>query len=181
MPDPYPRWKFYPSHAREPSWVAGVLAAFAAARASIESSAHIGLTSDKALAELRPYLEPVGFQIETGKTKAEKIRRPVFFGDEGREGKTYEIDGFHDELAIALEVEAGRGARGNAVYRDLIESSLLVDARYLVLAVMIGYRHNSGGKVVTVHSYTEARDLLDAVFASPRLQLPLEGVLLVGY
>ena len=78
-------------------------------------------------------------------------------------------------------MEAGRGARGNAVYRDLIESSLLVDTRYLVLAVMIGYRHKSGGKLVSVASYTQARDLLDAIYASPRLRLPLEGVLLVGY
>jgi hypothetical protein len=32
-----------------------------------------------------------------------------------------------------LEVEAGRGARGNAVYRDLVRSSLIVDQRFLGL------------------------------------------------
>jgi hypothetical protein len=178
---PYPIWKFYPSNARPPAWVNEVLGAFAQARPTIESNAHLGLTSDAVLRELRPFLTQVGFEVEAGKKAAEKIRRPVYFGELGREGKTYEIDGFHDEHGIALEVEAGRGARGNAVYRDLIEASLLVDARYLVLGVMAAYRHQSAGKTVTVASYTEARDLLDAVYASGRLQLPLDGVLLVGY
>jgi hypothetical protein len=39
-------------------------------------------------------------------------------------------------LGILVEVEAGRGARGNAVYRDLVRSSLIVDQRFLVLGVM---------------------------------------------
>jgi hypothetical protein len=82
---------------------------------------------------------------------------------------------------LALEVEAGRGARGNAVYRDLIQTSLLVDARFLVLAVQIEYHHKSGGKDVIVQSYRDTRNLLDAIYASNRLQLPLGGILLVGY
>jgi hypothetical protein len=32
-----------------------------------------------------------------------------------------------------------------------------------------------------VQSYRDARNLLDAIYASNRLQLPLEGILLVGY
>jgi hypothetical protein len=36
------------------------------------------------------------------------------------------VDGVHDELGILLEIEAGRGARGNAVYRDLVRTSLIV-------------------------------------------------------
>jgi hypothetical protein len=51
------------------------------------------------------------------------------------------VDGFQAEHGLPLEIEAGRGARGNAVYRDLIEASLLVDARFLVLAVQASYRH----------------------------------------
>jgi hypothetical protein len=43
------------------------------------------------------------------------------------------------------------------------------------------YRHQSGGKAIAVASYREARDMLDAVFASQRLGLPFEGVLLFGY
>jgi hypothetical protein len=87
----------------------------------------------------------------------------------------------HDGLGIVVEVEAGRGARGNAVYRDLIRSSLIVGARFLVLGVMQEYRHQSSGQGVSVESYRESRDQLDAIFASGRLRLPFEGVLLFGY
>jgi hypothetical protein len=51
----------------------------------------------------------------------------------GRERVAYEVDAVHDELGILVEVEAGRGARGNAVYRDLVRSSLIVDQRFLML------------------------------------------------
>jgi hypothetical protein len=179
--EPYPVWKFYPAHARPPDWVSDLLQAVVAARPAIESRVHSGLTSDGVLAQLRPHLLPLGLQVEASKRRVDKIRRPVHFGELGVEGKTFEIDGFHDGHGIALEVEAGRGARGNAVYRDLIEASLLVDARYLALAVMLAYRHQQAGKSVTVSSYAEARELLDAIYASPRLALPLQGVLLIGY
>ncbi len=58
---------------------------------------------------------------------------------------------------------------------------LLVDARYLVLAVAQEYYHMSGGKEVIVRSYDDTKKPLDAIYASARLQLPLEGILLVGY
>jgi hypothetical protein len=57
----------------------------------------------------------------------------------------------------------------------------LVDATYLVLAVMLEYRHQSRGRTVVVRSYVDSGNLLDAIYASNRLILPLEGVLLVGY
>ena len=51
-----------------------------------------------------------------------------------------------------MEVEAGRGA-GNAVYLDLVRSSLIVDQRLLVLGVMGSYRHQSNGRPIIVSSY----------------------------
>jgi hypothetical protein len=93
----------------------------------------------------------------------------------------YEVDAVHDELGIVVEVEAGRGARGNAIYRDIVRASLIVGARYLVLGVMQEYRHQSGGKPISVESYTDAKNQLDAIYNSGRLRLPFEGVLLFGY
>jgi hypothetical protein len=84
-------------------------------------------------------------------------------------------------LGIVVEVEAGRGARGNAVYRDLVRSSLIVDQRFLVLGVMRSYRHQSSGRPIIVSSYRDAKEQLDALYASGRLRLPFEGVLLFGY
>ena len=120
----------------------------------------------------------LGFEVEAGKKRAQKIRRPVLFGEFGREEHSYEIDAFQGRDGIALEVEAGRGTMGNAVYRDLIQTSLLVDARFLALAVQLMYRY---GASQVAQSYRDTRNLLDAVYASLRLQLPFEGLLLIGY
>jgi hypothetical protein len=161
--------------------VNGLIAVVSAARPEIDSTQVQGVTSDKALAVLRPGLEAIGFRVETGKKAADRITLPVLFGGQGKPRVRYDVDGVHEELGILLEVEAGRGARGNAVYRDLIRTSLIVDARYLVLGVLQEYRHKSGGKEVTVRSYDDARDQLDAIYASHRLRLPFEGLLLFGY
>jgi len=101
----------------------------------------------------------------------------VLFGEVGRPVVAYEVDGFHPQHEIVLEVEAGRGAANNADYRDLIRASLMVDARYLVLAMMLHY--GSGGPAIK--SYDRSRDRIDAIYASERLKLPLDGILLVGY
>lgn len=106
----------------------------------------------------------------------------MLFGDQGRERVAYEVDAVQDELGILVEVEAARGARGNAVYRDLVRSSLIVDQHFLVLGVMRSYRYqSSSGRPIIVSSYRDSKDQLDALYASGRLRLPFEGVLLFGY
>jgi hypothetical protein len=174
---PYPTWQFYPARTPAPNWVPGVVAAFAASGSEIDSRDHQGVTSDDALALLRPSLVGLGFEIEAGKKAAGKIRRPVLYGENGTARVAYEVDGFHPELNIVLEIEAGRGAAGNADYRDLIRTSLIVDADYLVLGMMLEYHTGS----TTIHSFDRTRDQLEAIYASERLKLPFVGVLLVGY
>lgn len=177
MTSGYPAWKYYPSRDAPPRWVGGVVAAFAAAVDRIDSLANQGVTSDVALMAVRDDLVALGFEIESGKTRAGKITRPVLFGEQGRPRVAYDIDGFHPEHGIALEVEAGRGAANNADYRDLVRASLIVDAEYLVLAMMLQYK--AGAQ--TVRSYERTRERLDAIYESKRLRLPLRGVLLIGY
>lgn len=155
--------------------------AFVSVRSEIDTEVVSGLTSDDVLAALREPLEALGYEVERGKRAAEKIRRPVLFGEQGAPRLTYEVDAVHDELGVVVEIEAGRGARGNAVYRDLIRASLIVGAHYLVVGVMVSYRHQSGGREVEVPSYDDTLTQLDAIYASGRLQLPFDGVLLVGY
>ena len=176
-PDVYPMWKFYPSAIEPPAWVDSVIATFTAVRDQIDSTLNAGISSDAALATLRPGLVSLGFEVEAGKTRADTIRRPVLFGEVGKPVVSYDVDGFHAQHEIVLEVEAGRGAANNADYRDLIRASLMVDARYLVLAMMLHYA--GGGPVIK--SYDRSRDKIDAIYASERLKLPLDGILLVGY
>ncbi len=82
---------------------------------------------------------------------------------------------------IALEIEAGRGVMGNAVYRDIVQASLLLDARYLILGVAVQYHYHTAGKPVVSSDFAVCRNIFDAIYASGRLRLPFEGVLLVGY
>ena len=170
-------WKFYPSRSPAPAWVPGVVAAFNAAAPQIDSRSTHGVTSDAALGVLRPALLHLGFEIEASKAKADKISRPVLFGEAGRPLVSYEVDGFHPTHRVVLEIEAGRGAANNADYRDLIRASLMVEAEYLILAMMLEY---TSGKATT-RSYAQTRDRIDAIYASERLKLPLQGILLVGY
>ena len=178
---PYPDWFYYPAHDTPPEWVHQFVAAVRACRTNIESRSVAALTSDRVLAALRPGLETLGYQVESGKHHDQLIRRPVLFGERGSERVAYEVDAVHDEIGVVVEVEAGRGARGNAVYRDLVRASLIVGARYLALGVMQEYRHLTASKPVAVESYRDAKDQLDAIYASGRLRLPFEGVLLFGY
>jgi hypothetical protein len=174
---PYPTWKFYPSRSPAPPWVTGVLEAFAGAADGIDSRTRTGVSSDAVLAAILPGLVEVGFDVEASKAKADKITRPVLFGENGAVLVSYDVDAYQPTDKVVLEVEAGRGAASNADYRDLVRASLMVDVSYLVLAMMLTY--SGGGH--TIRSYEVARSRLDAIFASDRLSLPLKGVLLVGY
>jgi hypothetical protein len=177
----YPSWSYFPRNTRPPEWALQLVAATASVRSQLDSAPAplpgVDRTSDAVLAKLRPGLEALGYQVESGKTAAKKITRPVLFGDDGRAEVSYDIDAFHDGHGIAVEVEAGRGAANNADYRDIVRTALLLDADFLALFMPIAY--HSGKRPMPAYSNT--RRQLEAIYASRRLQLPFEGVLLIGY
>ena len=70
---------------------------------------------------------------------------------------------------------------GNAVYRDLVRTSLIADADYLALGVMLEYSYKSKGRDIVSKDFSHTKDLLDAVFSSQKLILPFKGILLFGY
>jgi hypothetical protein len=127
--DDYPPWIYYPNHAEPPDWVDTFVGVVRDQRSTIETAEVKELTSNVVLSHIAPGLTAAGYVVETGKKAGEKVRRPILFGEQGRPRVTYEVDAVHDELGIVVEVEAGRGARGNAVYRDLIRTSLIVGVK----------------------------------------------------
>jgi len=130
----YPQWSYFPRNVRPPTWAIAVVEVVEKAEAKISTVADkTGLSSDAVLSELRADLIALGYVVESGKTRAGTIRRPVLFGENGRAEVNYEIDAFHDELGVAVEVEAGRGASNNADYRDIVRTSLILDARNMAL------------------------------------------------
>ncbi len=175
------RFSTFPRTAPPPDFVAAVVNVF-------EQQAHEistvelpkGLTSDQVLAVLRPGLMQLGFDVEGGKQRDQKIKRPVFFGDEGNPELQYEVDAYHTDWRCGLEVEAGRAWMGNAVYRDLIQACVMVEVDHLILAVPQTYKYASGGKAVSSDDYEKTRSVADALFAHSRIQLPYRLVL-IGY
>jgi hypothetical protein len=176
-------WTYFPHNEKPATWVDDLLQVVKAAETTICTEVpRDGLTSDTVLLALADGMRLIGYDVESGKTAAGKVRRPVLFGENGSQTVTYEVDAAHDALGVVVEVEAGRGARGNAAYRDIIRTSLILNARYLVLMMPVIYRINTGTtRATSVPAYRDARDMLDAIYASRRLPLPFEGVLLVGY
>ena len=173
-PDPYPRWEYFPRNVHPPQWVDSFVAEVAVIEPRISTvDQSTGLHSDDVLLELAAGLRRLGYDVESSRSAADRIRRPVLFGSNGRAEVSYDIDAFHDGDGIVVEVEAGRAPSNNATYRDIIRASLILDA--------VTYRFTNRGQLASVPVFARGLDLLSALYASQRLPLPLRGVLLVGY
>jgi hypothetical protein len=131
------------------------------------------LVSNDVLAILRPHFEQIGFVVETGKAKEEKIDVPVLFGIDNKVDKSFYADALSQDGRIVVEVEAGQATENHRFLKDIFEASMMFDVEYLVLAVRNKYRtHNDFERVFT---------FLETLYISNRLHLPLKGILLVGY
>ena len=131
------------------------------------------LNSNGVLRFLRPHLEEIGFHIETGKSKGEKIPVPVLFGLNNKIDKAFEADGLSSDGRIALEVEAGRAVVNYQFLKDIFQASMMHGVEYLVLAVRNNYRGNDDFQKI----YT----FLETLYISSRLILPLKGIVVIGY
>jgi hypothetical protein len=139
-----------------------------------------GLDSDGVLAVLRKDLTDNGFEVEKSKKQEDKIYRPVFFGENAQPTVKYEIDAFHNQWKCGLEVEAGRAWMGNAVYRDLIQSLVMIELEHLIIAVPQTYKYKSKGKNLVSRDYENAKNLIDTIYSHSRFKLPYD-LTLIGY
>ena len=131
------------------------------------------LDSNTVLEILRINLEGVGFRIETGKKKNEKIKIPVLFGENGRIIKSFDVDGYHEEFKTVLEVEAGRAVMNNQFLKDFFEACIMVNVDYCIIAVRDTYLKQK--------DFEKVKDFFDSMYASGRMNIPLKGLLIVGY
>jgi hypothetical protein len=164
-----------------PSWAFDITDIFKQHRDQVDTTIGNKNKSDEILEILRQDLEQHGFEVESGKKKADKIHRPVSFGEQGKVDLKYEIDAYHTENSIAMEIEAGRATLGNAIYRDITQMSLMVDVEYAVIAVSQIYRYKQSGKEMESKDYQKCLSILQAIYLSNNLELPFKGILLIGY
>jgi hypothetical protein len=166
------QWIYFPRSSRPTILATKVASAFNEALPQIGSDAQ-DLKSDEVLKHVAPRLRELGFRVEASKAAVDKIAVPVFFGREGRIEKSFHADAFHAGEGFVLEVEAGRAVSNNQFLKDLFQASMMHDARYLAIAVRTVYRGSPDFETVV--------RFFETLYASGRLRLPLEGVLVIGY
>jgi len=131
------------------------------------------LTSDGVLQRLKPHLELLGFTIEAGKAKGQKIPVPVLFGLNNRIDKSFDADGISRDGRIVLEVEAGRAVVNYSFLKDIFQASMMHGVEYLALAVRNHYLGSD--------DFLRVFNFLETLYISNRLSLPLQGIVLIGY
>lgn len=175
------RFSTFPQTEPPPAFVPDIVSIFEAHESRIATlTLKKGLTSDEVLGILRDDLINAGFDVEGGKRKDQKIERPVFYGENGIPTVRYQIDAYHPVWQCALEVEAGRALMGNAIYRDLVQASVMVNVAHLVLAVPLTYKFMASGRAVVSKDYEYTRALAAALYGHTRLHLPY-SLIVLGY
>ena len=160
------RHQFFPVNKKTPEHLVSVIKVFNEYEDKINSHKH-KLDSNTVLEILRKNLEGMGFRIETGKKKNEKIKIPVLFGENGRIIKSFDVDGYHEEFKTVLEVEAGRGVTNNQFLKDFFEACIMVNVDYCIIAVRDTYLKQK--------DFEKVKDFFDSMYASGRMNIPLKG------
>ena len=166
------RYQFFPRSRGVTEEIQKVIDCFKAVEKKIDSSYH-DLESDEVLATVRPFLEKEGYSVEKSKRKKEKINVPVLFGNDNKVDQFFNADALSHDGRIVIEVEAGRATENNQFLKDVFEACMMFDVEYLVLAVRNKYR--------THKDFDKIYQFLETLYISNRLQLPLKGILLIGY
>lgn len=139
------------------------------------------MKSNDVLELLRSSLEKENYKVE--KNKKEKIEIPVLFGENNTIEKKFEADALSKDETIVVEIEAGRGYTNHQFLKDIFEASMMLDVEYLVLGIKNTYitKDSRTKKNKKNKDYEKVKIFLDTLYASNRLQLPLKGILLIGY
>ena len=115
------RWQHYPRSLPPSALGSSIIGAFQANHKVIDSRLH-DFGSNQVLSALADALRSVGFVIEKGKKKDDKIPIPVLFGENGRIDKAFNADGYHKEQKYMIEVEAGRAFTNYQFLKDLFQA-----------------------------------------------------------
>ena len=166
-------WQLFPKNMSCPKHLENIINVFVNQLNSIDSTSHSKLESNEVLSFLRADLEKNGFDVEKSKKASDKIEVPVLFGRNGQLEKSFYADAYSFDQKTVIEVEAGRGYANYQFLKDLFEACVMADVDYCVIAVRRIYRQTDDfDKVIT---------FMDTLFSSTKLNLPLKGVLIIGY
>lgn len=165
-------WQYYPKSDGVPSHLRDVVEVFEKQQNAISSDDNT-LNSNDVLEFLRNGLEVIGFQVEKSKSKVDKIHVPVLFGRNGKLEKSFDADAFSQSQKTVIEVEAGRAVSNYQFLKDLFQACMMHEVDYLVIAVRNVYLNKK--------DFEKVISFFDTLYASNRIALPLQGILIVGY
>jgi hypothetical protein len=166
-------WVYFPKSSPPPEFGLRIVALFETLADGIDSRTTASQHSDVVMARLRPGLESIGFRVEKGKSADDKIIVPVLFGRKGKVLKCFNADAHAAIEGWVLEVEAGRAVDNNQFLKDIFQACMMHDVLHLAIAVRNTYRGSD--------DFAKIENYLETLYVSGRLQLPLKGILLIGY
>lgn len=150
-----------------------IVDAFKKSEKEINSSSN-KLSSNEVLKKLRKDLLSLGFSVEKSKKRSEKVTIPVLFGENGKIEKSFDADAFESKNGTVIEIEAGRAVINNQFLKDLFQACMMPNTNYLVIAVRQIYLN-------TNKDFDTMKKFFDSLYASKRIELPLKGILIMGY
>lgn len=168
-------WDYFPRFAQLPEGLRAIVTVFEESYMQISSVRHT-LNSNAVLSVVAGGLRAAGWQVEGGKKKEDRIHVPVLFGPNGRVEKAFDADAAYWDATMGrfvLEVEAGRGVTNHQFLKDFFEACMMQDVLFCAIAVRQLYAGNNDYKTVVT--------FFETLYASRRLELPLKGILVVGY
>lgn len=175
------RFSTFPRTQLPANFISDIVAAFEHNSDKIDTEQlEKGLKSDDVLAVLRTDLVKLGFEVEASRRSEDKIKRPVFFGENARPDLQYEIDAWHPGWQAGLEIEAGRAVGGNAIYRDLIRALVMVEMDHLILAVPKSYVYDIRREPKRSRDYDKTVAVADALYSHSRISMPF-SLCVIGY
>lgn len=166
-------WIYFPLSDRPPTMVTDIVRVFENVADDIDSFTHPDQESNIVLYKVRGGLVELGFMVESGKKASEKINVPVLFGQKGKPIRSFDADGYHQEKGFVIEVEAGRAVSNYQFLKDLFQACMMNEVKYLAIAVRNIYRRS--------RDYEKLQTFFETLYASQRLELPLKGILIIGY
>jgi hypothetical protein len=166
------RFQFFPRSRGITKEIQDVINCFIAESDRIKSPEN-NLPSNEVLEAIRPHLEKIGFIVESGKSRDQKISVPVLFGLNNTIDKSFNADAISSDGKIVLEVEAGRALVNNQFLKDIFQACMMFEVEYLIIAVRNNYR--------SADDFQKINMFLETLYISSRLHLPLKGILLIGY
>ena len=166
------RWVSFPKYRKIEVHMREIINVFEVAYSKISSEEHTKI-SNEVLSIVAGGLVRLGYSVEQGKKKNQKIHVPVSYGECGKPVLSFDADAYNEELRTVIEVEAGRAVVNYQFLKDFYEACLMQNVDYLCIAVRNQYKNNC--------DFQKVCDFFDALYMTNRMQIPLKSIVIIGY